>query len=296
LGRFSFLKKSASKFGVTSGSELRRSGCAGTILVANCGAVRYGVLIAILAVGVLAPSAGAQNLSYKIPPVKIPFKVKEQTIAITASAVITLVSMEKDEAVLKLELTADLADLQHNMTGLLSAQLDKDDHCGDRITIEHATLVPAEPASVATVQLHYERWACVKVFGKQQTKKLVSGEALIPIKLTPGVEQDNTELRLVPEVGRIQADGSLGELLRSGAVGEMIREKIRTAILSAMEKGTNLSATLPPAAQGHVTIENAEFKEAGAGRLLVVLAGKIRISKEQMQMLSRQVKERVAAK
>ena len=264
--------------------------------MANCGAVRYGVLIAILAVGVLAPSAGAQNLSYKIPPVKIPFKVKEQTIAITASAVITLVSMEKDEAVLKLELTADLADLQHNMTGLLSAQLDKDDHCGDRITIEHATLVPAEPASVATVQLHYERWACVKVFGKQQTKKLVSGEALIPIKLTPGVEQDNTELRLVPEVGRIQADGSLGELLRSGAVGEMIREKIRTAILSAREIGTNLSATLPPAAQGHVTIENAEFKEAGAGRLLVVLAGKIRISKEQMQMLSRQVKERVAAK
>jgi hypothetical protein len=182
------------------------------------------------------------------------------------------------------------------MTALLSSQLDKDDHCGDRIAIQQATLAPTDPASIATVQLHYERWACVKAFGKQQAKRVVGGNAVIPVTLTPGVDENKTELRLVPEVGTIEADGSLGELLRSGTVGEMIREKIRSSILSAMQKGTNLSETLPPAAQGYATIENAEFKDGGSGRLLVVLDGQVRITKEQAQTLSKQVKERIAAR
>jgi hypothetical protein len=245
--------------------------------------------------GALAISAGAQNPTFKIPPVKIPLTVKDQAITITASALISMVSKDRDVNIFKLELTADLAALQQNMTGLLSAQLDKDDHCGERIAIQNATLTPADPASLAVVQLHYERWACAKVFGKQQAKKLVGGNAMVPVKLTPGVEENNTELQLVPEVGTIEADGSLGELLRSGALGAMIREKIRTAILSAMQKGTNLSATLPPAAQGYATIQNAEFKDAGSGRLIVVLHGQIRITKEQVQELSKQVKERIAA-
>ena len=74
----------------------------------------------------------------------------------------------------------------------------------------------------------------------------------------------------------------------------MIRDKIRTAILSAMQKGTNLSATLPPAAQEHAAIEKAEFKDAGAGRLKIVLDGEVRLTQEELQMLSKQVKERLA--
>jgi hypothetical protein len=115
------------------------------------------------------------------------------------------------------------------------------------------------------------------------------------VKLTPGIQKDNTELRLVPEVGTIQADGSLGELLRSGALGDMIREKIRSAILSALQKSTNLSATLPPVVQGYVTLQNAEFQDEGSGRLAAVLDGEIHITKEQLQILSKQVKERIAA-
>jgi hypothetical protein len=40
--------------------------------------------------------------------------------------------------------------------------------------------------------------------------------------------------------------------------------------------------------------ENAAFKDAGSGRLMVVLDGQVRITKEQVQMLSKQVKERIA--
>jgi hypothetical protein len=249
---------------------------------------------AMLAMAAPAFSADAQNLIFKIPPVKIPFTVKDQPVTITPWALISMVSKDRDLNVFKLELSADLAELQQNMTALLSSQLDKDEHCGERVAIQQATLVPVAPASLATVQLHYERWACVKAFGKQQAKRLVGGNAVIPIKLTPGVDESHTQLRLVPEVGNIEADGSLGELLRSGTLGEMVREKIRAAILSAMEKGTNLTATLPPAVQGYATIDRAAFRDAGSGRLLVVLDGQVRITKEQVQQLSKQVNERMA--
>jgi hypothetical protein len=245
----------------------------------------------------LGVAVAAQNVAtFKIPPVKIPLQIKGQAIAITASGLVTVHATDQDASSFRLELTADLSELQQNLTALLSAQLGKNEDCGERIAIQQAELVPADPASVATVQLHYERWACAKVFGKEKSKKLVNGNAVIEMKLTPAVEEDNTELRLVPEVGKIEADGSLGELLRSGSLGDMLKEKIRTSILSAMQKGTNLSVTIPAAIQGHVKIGKAEFKDAGGGKLAVLLVGEGRISKEEMQMLSRQVKERIAAK
>lgn len=249
-----------------------------------------------VAMAAWAAPARAQNVTFKIPPVKIPLKIKEQSVSITASALISMHSKDKETSIFKLELTADLGELQQNMTALLASQLDKEDACGERIAIEHADLTPVPPASLAVVQLHYERWACAKVLGKEKTKKLVGGNAVIEVKLTPAIGENNTELRLVPEVGKIEADGSLGELLRSGTLGDAIRDKIRTSILSAMEKGTSLSATLPPAIQGHATIENAEFKDGGSGRLIVELDGEGQITREQIQALTKQIKERAPTK
>ena len=250
----------------------------------------------VLALGTSPLAATAQNAVFKIPPVKIPLEVKDQRITITASAILTLSSKDRNLRILNLQLTGDLSDLQQNLTSLLSSQLDKDDRCGERVTIQNATLKPAEPASVAVVQLHVERWACVKLLGRQAAKKILGGDAQVPIKLTPEIEKDSTELQLVPEVGDIQADGSLGEVLRSGALGETIKEKVRSSIVSALNKGTNLSATLPPAVQGYVTIQSAEFKDGGDGRLLVVLDGVARITQEQVKLLSDQVKERLASR
>ena len=255
--------------------------------------------LTILAVGLLAVAlpmqATDQTATFKIPPVKIPLKFKEQNTTIAASAMITLITKKQGLNILKLELAADLSGLQENVTALLSSALDKDDPCGDRIAIQHATLTPLDRASITVVELHYERSACAKVLGKKESKRLVGGNAVMQMKLTPAVDDDNTQLRLVPEVGAIEADGSLGELLRSGTLGEMLREKIRKAILSALQKGADLSATLPPAVQGYVKIKNAQFKDAGSGRLLAILDGEIQITNEQLQELSKQVKERIEA-
>lgn len=240
--------------------------------------------------------ANDQTVTFKIPTVKIPFNVKDQQVTIAASGRMTVLKEERGVNRLQLQLSADFSDLQQNMTAVLRAALDKDDHCGDRIAVQHATLTPLQPAARAVVQLHYERWGCAKVFGKQEAKRLVGGNAVMPLKLTPSLSEDKTSLRLEPEVGPIEADGSFGELLRSGTLGDMLREKIRNAILSALQKGTDLTATLPPAVQGKATMESAEFREGGGGHLLVVLGGEIRITNEQMQTLSRQIRERVAAR
>ena len=93
-------------------------------------------------------------------------------MSITASAILTISSRDLNLRIFNLQLTGDLSDLQRNLTSLLDAQLNKDDRCGERITIQNATLKPLEPAGVALVQLHVERWACVKVLGKQAAKKL----------------------------------------------------------------------------------------------------------------------------
>jgi hypothetical protein len=234
-------------------------------------------------------------VTFRIPPVNIPLKIKDQQATIVASALITLVAQNHGVNDMELKLTADLSDLQQNATGLLSSALDKDERCGDRVEVENATLTPLAPALLAAVQLHYERWACVKLFGKEQTKRLIGGNAMIHMKLTPVVDAENTELRLLPEVGPISADGSLGELLRSGAGGQMLRDKIQSALQSAMKKGTELDATLPPSVRGYAKIKNAEFENTGSVHLAVVLDGEIQITNEQLQTLSRQARERIAS-
>jgi len=249
-------------------------------------------LLALLLVAGTVPAHSAdQTLTFKVPPVKIPVSVKEERVTIAASALITVTRKEHGLNVVNLALSADLSGLQQNLTEVLSAELDKDDRCGDRIDVEHASLTPEEPASATLVELHYERWGCVKVFGKQQAKRLTGGNLAIPMKLTPAVEENNTELRLVPEVGPIQADGSLGELLRAGSLGQMLQDKIHGAILAALQRGTNLSATLPAAIQSYATIQSARFVNEGAGRLAVVLDGEFHITDQQIQLLSKQVKE-----
>jgi len=248
------------------------------------------LLLALSITTAFSPSAPAQNL--KIPPVRIPLTIKDQTVTITASAQITQAPKTHDQNLFNLELRADLSDLQQNMTALLSSALDKDAQCGDRIAIQSATLTPATPAAVATVQMHYERWVCAKIFGKQQVKKLVGGNATIPLALTPSLDETNTELRLIPELGPIQADGSLGDLLRNPSIAGMLRDKIQSAIQTAMQKAANLSATLPPAAQPYATIQSAAFQVTGGGRIALVLDGQLHITKEQVQQLTKQIKER----
>lgn len=221
------------------------------------------------------------------------FRVLDPPITVTASGTISWAGKSGNQQVFKLELRVDLSDLQRNMTGVLRFQLDRSDRCGERVAIQDATLAPLDPASLLTVQLHYERWGCAKAFGRQIVTKLVAGNGTVQVKLTPLVN-NGTAVRLEPEVTDIRADQSLGEMLRSGSIGAMLRQKIAESLVAAIQKGANLNATLPPAVQGFSVIRSARFRDAGAGRLAVVLEGEIRLSAEQLQSLIAQLKARQA--
>ncbi len=217
-------------------------------------------------------------------------RIANQPVTITTRGAIFAAPRNSGGGVFELHLAADLSDLQENVTGLLRSQLNRSEPCGDRIFIQRATLVPAGPSSVLTTQFHYERWACAKIFGKRVSRKLVGGNGMIALRLTPVIEGGVT-LRLAPQVVAVQAQGPLGDLLRSGTVGAMLRKRMNAALVSAMQKGTKLSVTLPPAAQGFVTIRNARFRDQGAGSLGLVLEGEIHVSPQQLQLLTQQLKQ-----
>jgi hypothetical protein len=65
----------------------------------------------VLALGAAPLVATAQNGVFKIPPVKIPLDVKDQPISITASAILTLTTKDRNLRILNLQLTGDLSEL-----------------------------------------------------------------------------------------------------------------------------------------------------------------------------------------
>jgi hypothetical protein len=239
----------------------------------------------------IAVANTGQAFAFNLPPVKNSVTYANQPIDIIASGLVSKGVAEGGQNTFKLELTADLSDLQHEITEILRDQLEKADRCGEQITIRNATLTPAEPASLIDVQLHFERWAC---FGKGPGTEMAEGNATIEVKLTPAVGEDGT-LRLVPEMKRIDAQGLVGELLRSGSLGETLRDEIKESLLSVVRRSGDFNTTLPPAAKGNAKLERAQFEGTGSGKLMVVLDGEIRVSDERATSLTSELKERAAS-
>jgi hypothetical protein len=234
-------------------------------------------------VAFLAGPVQAEDLVLKLPPVKTSFDLDGQHLQIAAWGTLT----GSSSGLFRLGLTADFSDLQQDITGLLRAQLDRSDRCGERLSVEQASLAPMPPSGNLTVHMHYERWGCAKAFGKEVAKRLVGGNGLVEVKLTLTVEASG--ISLTSEVQKMEADGSLGEVLRSGSMGASFREKIRNSIQSALQKGMNPKSALPPELESALTIRSAHFADSGDGRLWIDLDAEVRLSSEQIQTLSHQL-------
>lgn len=232
-------------------------------------------------------SIGAANngSTFNLPTVTNSVNLANQPIAVATSGVISKGAAEGGQNIFKLELTADLSDLQRNITDVLGAELDKAERCGEHIEIHSAILTGSDPASVVTVQLHFERWACLG----REANEMVEGNGTIEVKLTPLVGADGA-LRLTAETGRVDAEGFIGETLRSGALGDTLRDKITQSVLSAIRPSGDFNVTLPPAARSNATLQRARFQGTGSGKLLVILDGEIRVSNEQLISLTGQLK------
>jgi hypothetical protein len=241
---------------------------------------------------IILPSAAA-GLTFTLPPMTSSFDVAGRRVAIPTSGTVSRTSAG-DGRSFSLRLTADLSDVQQEISGLLQSQLNRAPRCGERLEVQRATLTPLGTASLVRTQLHYERWICAPGQGSGSASELASGDGTIELKLIPSVEQ-NTRLHLVSEMGRIDADGLLRELLSSGALGLMLRDRIAGSLLSLMQNSADLESALPPVAHGLATLMNAQFQDEGAGRLSLVLDGQLQFSDEQAKQFAAQLKQRLSA-
>ena len=213
----------------------------------------------------------------KISPIQTSIKLDQQQVEITLWGTLP----PQPTGTFALALTVDLGDFQEHLTPVLSAQLKRDDRCGDRLSVERATIVPSPPSSLLTANVNFERFGCVKAFGKEISKRLLGGHAVIEVNLAPVLEEN--DIALTAEVKKIDADGSLGDVLRSDSVGDSMREKISSAVESAIQKLTDLKSTLPPAIGNAVSIENVQFADGGAGRLWLNIGAEVRLSADQLR-------------
>jgi len=234
--------------------------------------------------------ANGQDLAFMLPKVKTMVSVNHRTIPVAVSGVLSQIAAQGDQRTFKLEMIADLSDLQQNITDLLRAQIEASPTCGERLGIRRSRLTPADPASLLVLWLHYERWICTGTPGREASTELAEGDGTVEIKLTVSVEKPNT-LKVSAAFGRIDATGMFGDALRSGSLGDDLKDQIAQSMLSASRAGLDFKTTLPPALQNSTEIQSAKFQDVGVGGLIVVLQGQIDLSNQQSDQLASQLNQ-----
>jgi hypothetical protein len=239
--------------------------------------------------------ATGEDLAFTLPQIKQSISVQNSTIPVTVSGMLSQIAAQGAQRTFKLELVADLTDLQQNITGLLR-QLDSSETCGQRVSIEQARLSSAAPASLLVVRLHFERWMCLRGSGQQTSTELAESDGTVEIKLTASIdkEKQNT-LAIKTAFGRIDATGMLSDELHSGALGQDLQDTAAQLVLFGARTGTDFKIILPAAVQNSFTLQGVKFRELGVGGLGVVLEGQVEISNEQANQLASQLNQTLSA-
>lgn len=225
------------------------------------------------------PSGEVGEDTFNIAPAKSVVNFGQQPITIITSGIVSKAVLPGLQNTFRVEFTADLSDLQQNITEVLRQQLTKSDPCGEQIAVQMAVLTPATPTSTVLAQLHYERWACFG--GRGNANEMAEGDGSIEVRLTPTIAEDGT-LRLSPVISRVDAEGLVGDLLRSGALGESVRDTIAESVLSVVQKTSHYKTMLPTAAQGLIKLQGAHFQEMEAGDAVIVLDGSMQVPSDKV--------------
>jgi hypothetical protein len=238
--------------------------------------------------------ANGQDMAFTLPQVKSPVTIGNRTVSVTASGVLSQIAAENGERTFRLNLIADLSEMQLNITEFLRARLDRSDPCGQRVDIRQASLRPATPGGLLVVTLHFERWTCNRAYGQTTSNELGGGDGTVELKLTPAVG-DSNGLKVSAEFGRIDASGMLTDELRSGSLGEDLREKASQVLLYGMRSGTDFKTALPLAIQNLTTVQSARFLDDGVGDLSIALEGQVQLSNEQANQMATQLNQALSA-
>lgn len=231
------------------------------------------------------------DVAFTIPAFKTSAEIDGQRIAISSSTLITRVGTENGENTYKIMLTADLSDLEPNLTAALGTQLNGGERCGERYSIDDATLAPSTGTSVTvSTKIYAERWMCSRALGESE---LAQGSGGADVKATPVVGA-NGEIEIRTETAGVQGKGFLADSLHGGTLDTKLQRSV-AALLSSTIRATDFQATLPAAGAAAAKIKAAKFQGAEGGDLTLILEGEMRMSQDQAQALGNQLKERLAS-
>jgi hypothetical protein len=231
---------------------------------------------------VIAPQGA--SLTFKLPAMQLSQTIAGQSISLPVSGDMVRTSVEEGHNTFHLTLGADLYDFQQNIAGILRPALSRSPNCGERVEIKQALLMPAPPSVVIRAQLHFERWICTTGSPTEAS----GGDGTIEVKLTPTVA-DGKELALAAEIVRVEATGFLKNMLASGDLGEGLRDQISATVLSVLRQAANPKVSLPPAAQESISLQKAQFQNAGSDKLGFTLEGEARVSEEDTKLIGEQL-------
>lgn len=237
--------------------------------------------------------ASGQDVTFNLPKVTNHPNIGARTIAVDVSGVLSQTAVDGDQRTFQLQSTVDLSELQQSITEVLNQQLSSA-ACGDRLAVRRATIMAATPASSLVLQLHYERWSCLRMSGQSSMTELAESDGTVEVKLTPTAGESNA-LRLTSEFKRIDANGGMADNLRSGDLGDTLREKVSAAVLAALPAGADFKSTLPAALRNGVTLQGAKFEDPSSSGLKAVLQAQVRLSNEQVNLLASQLNQTLSA-
>jgi hypothetical protein len=232
--------------------------------------------------------ANPLDVTFNLPAVKNTVTLGSQPLQVRVSSLLAQTAADADKRTFRLEMMGDLSDFQQNITEVLRAALNTNRTCGERLSVQRAMLMPSAPAGTLHLQLHYERWACLRLGGQNTSTELAENDGEVQLRLLPAMGA--TGLQLKTDFDRIEASGMMADSLRSGDLGSDLREKVAQAFLTAMRTATDLKTELPPALQGS-TLETAKFEDTGAGGLALMLQGQAQLSDGQAKSLVSQLNQ-----
>jgi hypothetical protein len=236
--------------------------------------------------------ANSQDVTFNLPAARNTVTIASQPLQFTVSGLLSETAADAGIRSFRLEIMDDLTDLQQNVTDVMGAVVNTENACGERLSLRRAVLMPAVPAGSLSLQLHYERWACLRVAGQVTPTELAEKDGDVEIRLLPAISQGDLQLKTA--FGRIGATGMMADSLRNGDLGSGLRDKVAQAFLSAMGTAINFKSTLPAALQGS-KLETAQFGDDGAGDLTLMLQGDAQLSEEQVKSLTTQLNQTLAA-
>jgi len=231
------------------------------------------------------------DVAFNLPEVKTPVKAGDLAFDVTANGDLSQTAAQNAERTFKLQILVDLSELSENLTDFLRPQLSGGRTCGDRLQLRQAVMSLSDPSSVVNLDLHYEHWSCIG--GSPQ--EMAEGDGSVDVKLRVTVDKQNL-LDLESEFSRIDAGGLMAESLRSGNLGEELRDRLNRSLLSILRSAADFQKLLPAAVRQSAVVQTAKFEELGIGKIAVDITGEMKITDEQANLMASQLNQALFAK